>query len=43
MERGGLAWVVRVSLPSSDSGYAPLPSALELFNLEGQRRTGKVR
>lgn len=29
--------------PTFDSGYAPLPSPLELFNLEGQRRMGKVR
>lgn len=29
--------------PTFDSGYAPLPSTLELFNLEGQRRMGKVR
>lgn len=40
--KGDLACVFRVILPTFDSGYAPLPTTLELFNLEGQRRTGKV-
>ena len=40
--KGDLACVFRVIFPMFDSGYAPLPSTLELFNLEGQRRTGKV-
>lgn len=40
---GNLAWVFRVFFPTFDVGQVPLPSPLELFNLEGQRRKGKVR
>lgn len=41
--KGDLACVFRVIFPMFYLGYAPLPTTLELFNLEGQRRTGKVR